>query len=193
MWSHQHIAYLKSLRMVEVGSFLLLAHLAPQPAPAVPASYLGTSMEQSSPTRHSELEAQRLWCPFSRVIEGWGSWRASANPRLFHLRLFTDSRSPWLLEKIKTALPVLSRVYSRCSPSTPSRTPTQPKVHGHLNHKNTHTHTLSLRQKWPKLCEVHMSLEMISFACFKSALVCTACSSKFTLQKADSFFHIVFT
>lgn len=27
MWSHQHRAYLKSLRMVEVGSFLLPAHL----------------------------------------------------------------------------------------------------------------------------------------------------------------------
>lgn len=144
MWSHQHIAYLKSLRMVEVGSFLLLAHLAPQPAPAVPASYLGTSMEQFSPTRHSELEAQRLWCPFSTVTERWGYWRASANPRLFHLRLFTDFRSPRFLEKIKTALPVLSRVFSRCSPSTLSRTPTQPKVHGHLNHKNTRTHTSSL-------------------------------------------------
>lgn len=56
-----------------------------------------------------------------------------------------------------------------------------------------HTHTSSLQQKWPKLGEVCMSLEMISFACFKSALVCTACSSKFTLQKADSFFHILFT
>ena len=145
MWSHQHIAYLKSLRTVEVGSFLLLAHLAPQPAPAVPASYLGTSMEQFSPTRHSELEAQRLWCPFSTVTERWGYWRASANPRLFHLRLFTDFRSPRFLEKIKTALPVLSRVFSRCSPSTLSRTPTQPKVHGHLNHKNTRTHTSSLR------------------------------------------------
>lgn len=58
---------------------------------------------------------------------------------------------------------------------------------------NTHAHTSPLQQKWPKLCEVRMSLEMISFACFKSALVCTACSSKFTLQKADSFFHILFT
>lgn len=193
MWSHQHLAYLKSLRTVKVGSFLLLAYLAPQSAPAGPASYLGTSTEQSSPTRHSELEAQRLCCPFSRVTEGWGSRRSSANPRLFCLRLFTDSSSTWFLEKIKTALPVLSRVYSRCSPSTPSRTATQPEVHGHLNHKNTCTHTSSLQQKWPKLCEVHMSLEMISFACFKSALVCTACSSKFTLQKADSFFHILFT
>lgn len=34
-----------------------------------------------------------------------------------------------------------------------------------------------------------MSLAMISFACFKSALVCTACSSKFTLQKAEFFPH----
>lgn len=37
-----------------------------------------------------------------------------------------------------------------------------------------------------------MSPEMIAFHCFKRALVCTACSSKFTLQKADSFFpHLI--
>lgn len=71
--------------------------------------------------------------------------------------------------------------------------PTQPKLQHYLSRVNTHPHTQHLPQKWPKLREVHMSLEMISFACFKSALVCTACSSKFTLQKADSFFHILFT
>lgn len=77
------------------------------------------------------------------------------------------------------------------------REATQPKVHRHLSHvslgASAQAHTSFLQQKWPKLCEVCMSLEMISFACFKSALVCTACSSKFTLQKADSFFHILFT
>ena len=67
MWSHQHIAYLKSLRMVEVGSFLPPAHLAPQLAPAVPASYLGISME------HPLLQDIRNWRlrGFVALSQGW--------------------------------------------------------------------------------------------------------------------------
>lgn len=195
MWSHQHTEYLRSLEMVEGRSSPLPAHLAPS-NPSITRSLLSWCFCGAAQAYQGFLNYRLR----GTAVPFWGPQRAKnpvshANPWLFYLRLYTHPVDPWFLEKSKTVLPVFSGLnkafilYTKEHPPGPMYTSTQiVRTLGSMQ-----THTPSLPQKWPKLRAVHMSLEMISFACFKSALVCTACSSKFTLQKADSFFHILFT
>lgn len=158
--------------------------------------FSGVSMEEPRPVGGGfEMETQKLACSFLWVVEGWESWMSS---------MWTPDCSILVSTQIlqvlgfwrRTILLILSQMHTKCSSfytQEHSHRPTYVSTYIIWTLVNPHAHTPSLQQKWPKLREVHMSWEMISFACFKSALVCTACSSKFTLQKADSFFHILFT